>query len=238
MGELDSLKSPGCFSILEIGLLAVGVHPDVTVAVVDPDVASEGLAARAIVHDRKKIAEWRKRLGHLSVVYPKGAVAQLEALFWGKLFEEKVAEWIRTSYSGRSYPNARARPRFKYLDGIGDVDVFGHDEESNPHRVLVCECKLRMQQATYKLVDVEEMSQLIRVWRVVQDHEQEKGCQESYSVTVYPLFVSNADGITREGWQLAREEKVEVLHARLPEDWDQQPHWRIVECVKMPCVDL
>ena len=76
-------------------------------------------------------------------------------------------------------------------------------------------------------------SQLITVWKAVKQYEEYKANQEGYTVRVFPLLVSNANGMTDTARQIAKGEKVDILRAILPEKWYQHTDWEIERCEKL-----
>lgn len=235
---LQFLRSQGCISILEVGLIGLAANSDVTLGVVGTDTICEGLQARVVVHKKELISSLRSYLKDLAIISSEGAVACLEENFHGLRFEDKVTEWVKHYFGTKRYPWAVSRPSLKYLDGIGDVDVLARDQEMDPQRVLVCECKLRMPNNSGKLVNEEEIQQLVKVSEIVKEHEKKKADDEGYNVRVYALLVSNASGITHSAHKLAEENKVVVYKVRMPRDWYRHTYWEIQSYALMPVVKL
>jgi len=229
------LKDNGCVAKPEPQLIALATNSGVILGTVDPDITHRELQPRVIIQEPAKVHALCQRLPEFQVIYSSEAVAFLEYAFLSKLFESKVSEWTEKRYRNK-YPRVeinRYLPYLKDATGAGEVDVLARDEESEPHRVLVCECKLRMPQKESKLVGEKEVSQLVTTWKVVKENEEQKAKKEGYNVRVFPMLVSNTEGITEQAWTLAQRHKVEIWRTILPENWHRHTNWEIDRCEQL-----
>lgn len=224
------LEANGCVTEPEPRLIALAANPDVVLCAVGLHVIHPHVQPRVVVHEHDRVRALRQYLPEFQVIYSASAKAFLEHKFFSDLFELKVAEWIRTRYGNRRYPRVKASFCPPYLKGSGEVDVYGYDEDCEPRRVLVCECKLRMPRNESEWIDENEMSQLLTTWEMVNGYEQHKAEREGHTVRVYPMLVSNAGGITEQARRLARQHNVEIRRAMLPENWHRYSDWRIERC--------
>jgi hypothetical protein len=232
-GASNFLSGNGCTSKPEPQLIALAANSDVLLGTVDPDVNHPGLQPRVIIRTPGKVGSLCQHLPQFQVIYSTEAVAFLEYKFLSTMFEGKVESWVRRQYRYPHVKHSADLPYLKKTAGAGEVDVLAFDYQCNPRRVLVCECKLRMPQKGSKLVNEEEVAQLVTTWQVVKDHEEQKARDEGYGVQVFQILVSNAEGITEQALVLARKYGVEIRRAVLPQDWHRYTNWEIDRCERV-----
>ncbi len=232
-GASRFLEDNGCVIEPEPQLIALAANTGVIAGTVDPDVDHPELQPRVIIREPAEVRSLCQHLPEFQVVYSTEAVAFLESDFLSTVFEGKVESWIRRQYG---YPRVERNAYPSYLreaEGAGEVDILAFDYRSGPRRVLVCECKLRMPQNESKLIGENEVLQLVTTWGEVKEREQQRAKEDSTTVRVLPMLVSNAEGTTGQARTLARQHGVEIRRAILPRDWHRYTNWEIGQCERV-----
>lgn len=225
---------------VEPELIALAAQPNVFLGIAPPNTNHPDLAPRTLINDPQKVELLRMELPEVDIEDTSHALARIDYVFLSRIFEKAAAHWIKKKYGyGRTKVNYKP-PYLQQVEGGGEVDVYAFDDASEPCRVLVCECKLRMPGHEGTLLDEgekkddKEISKLIGKFRMVRDHESDKASSEGYSVRAYPIIISNAAGITQRASDLASKYGVKVYRASLPKDWFRYSAWAIERCEPMP----
>jgi hypothetical protein len=81
------------------------------------------------------------------------------------------------------------------------------------------------------------MQKLVRKIKSISDVENIVWGRKGRSLKTFGLFVSNADGITKEANKLAKSEGIKSLQAKLSESWYKHNDWRILGCLDLPVLN-
>ncbi|NPA77110.1 MAG: hypothetical protein GXN93_05155 [Candidatus Diapherotrites archaeon] len=227
------LEEQECTTGAEFQLIALATNSDVILGTVAPDVNHPELQPRVIIQSPEKIQELRQIQPEIQVFSPDKVKALLEYDFLPTLFEGKVVRWIEKKYK---YPHTQRNfypPYLRKASSGGEIDILARDHQSNPQRVLVCECKLRMPGNESNLISDEEVQQIVSTWQAVKEHEESKATEEGYNVKVFAMLVSNANGATDQAITLAKQHRVEIWRVILPENWHRYSEWSIQRCERV-----
>lgn len=234
-GAARFLQDNGCIDGSERDLIALAANPGVFYGAAPASEECQDLEDRAIVLDSSKVGALCIELPDFEVEYIPGTLARIDQVYLSRLFERKVAAWIRKKFqfSRKQVKVNRLLPYLKGIEGGGEVDIYAEDRDSTHHRVVVAECKLRLPGHEGKLLDEgthEEVSKLVSKYQLINEWELQKSEREGHGVSVFPMLVSNASGITQRAMEVARQNKVKVYRAKLPRDWQRDSEWSIEQC--------
>ncbi len=134
--------------------------------------------------------------------------------FASQLFEVLVAEYIRERGFEVSWSHD---PHF--LEG--EVDMFVRSVE--PHRILVCSCKLRMYPHEMP-VRRKEVKKLLERLEETSEHETKSAlADESSGPEIAGALFSNAGKVSEGGEALAQEHGIAIVRVAVSHEWWKKP---------------
>jgi len=122
-------------------------------------------------------------------------------------FEREVESYLRREFQ-YTYSHCNYKP--PYLGK--DIDVYA--SKGDPVvTITICECRLRFNN---RPIDVTEIEKFCKLASAVRDHENEKAAREGKRVTLHAWFVTNADSVEKVAATMAKRNKIEIKHAKVP----------------------
>lgn len=135
-------------------------------------------------------------------------------------FEDKCLNVLREIFKFQ-HTYKRTPPVIE--DSVGDIDIYGYNQEGNPRQVWIGECKL-FHSDKNDFVEGGKVGQLENKLDAVQSYEM--GLR-GVEVVIKRFVVSNGTDMHSDAWELLKSIQATFFRASLTRNWQNDPHWEI-----------
>lgn len=225
--------------LIGIGANSQKVGGDLTILLPGPDVTAAELRQRSL-YTPAILREFKNLIAPVKIVYATDLV-QVVIPFPDKKQEESPShihshkfELLATLEIQKKYNclNVHLQTPHQVHKKAGQVDVYVYERKANPRRIWIGECKLSDEGNEYPIRHG-EIAKLRHKLKAVEEFEKTNpDCVGPPEVIGF--MISNAKNMDDDAWQVAKEDGISFLRARLPKRWAHKEEWLISKLETVP----